>query len=481
MRKGLIALAAMLCVFGLSGCSKNQTPGEARDEKYLVEDYKVYYYDTPDEFMDFLGGSTELRSIEQAGLILDVLSIGSVADLVNKLFFENIVGGEFARIRIERHNFQYKSLDGEGNPIILSGTLVLPSSANKDVPHRLDDITLCHPWYMTNEECPSVDGNLVMYRAVYNEAVIIPDSQGMGTTYGLYKPPFTEWPQLARQTIDCELAALELMKDLNVTLAKDYVTKGMAMSKGAPVMVEVQRMLENTEPAWIRNLIRLESTYSACGPYDTFGMFTDTQTWDADPTDMWALLLLINSAYYAHPSEFRNFRLSDFYSDEFNSFKVSDGKGGEYTLADQISDKFDVDRGKFEESGLDAVAKILNPRFFREDGSFNEDDALVSRFFKILKSNNPTVGWTPKARILLEHSMIDHIAAYKYSSESYKDLKTDDRGISNPNVAQHVYSSLSHGTISSMAVGRMMILENPAYESIIDNLDLEALMEELPF
>ncbi|MCQ2174482.1 MAG: hypothetical protein MJY61_05040 [Bacteroidales bacterium] len=479
MKKVFFAFASILCVFGTVGCSKGLNPEEKSGDKYFVEESKVYRYETPQEFLDFVEATYYLDQIEEAGIILGLLSSGDILRMANKLFFENVTGGHISRLCVERHNFLYRTVDGQGNPITLSGALVLPLSADGKLTHQLDDITLSSPWYMDQDECPTVKGNLVMYRALYNEAVIIPDTQGLGTTYGVYKAPFVEWPQLARQTIDCELAALELMETLNVSLAKGYQTKGMAMSKGAPVMMTVQKMLENTEPAAVRDLIRMRSNYCATGPYDTYGMFTDLEVWNAQKEKLWALLLLINSAYYGHPDVFRDYKLSDFYSDEFNSVKVSDGKGGEYTLADKMSDKLGVSSKDFTKYGLDAAEKIVNPRFFAEDGGFNESDPLVAAFFKILKDNDAAKGWSPKCKLLMEHSMNDDVASYKYSSQSYSNLRMDERGLVNSNVTQHTYYSWDHSTVSAFAIIRMVLLENPAEESFIDLLDVESLLNSL--
>ena len=454
----------------IAGCGKDEadTPKPVRTDGYLVEVTDRFYYENTEDYIDFISASTvkvESETLKKIGFSL--VADGGIEELSRKVYSEQGNKGLSAHWRMERINFTYNSISATGEPIVLSGAIMLPNSTLPTVEHELDGVTLYNAYWVGTKDIIATDGAMIMIRASYNHLVVCSDFQGYGITEGKYNHPFLEYFTLARQSIDCELAALELIDRMGVRLKKGYGTYVMGMSKGAPVTMAVQKMLENSEPEEVRRRVNLEGTYCCSGPYDVKGLFFSINEGFAKGY-LWLVPMLVLSTYCSHPDLFEGFTVEDFFTKSFfNAKTVIDGK--EAGFPEAMNSQRMLERRVStlcNELGFDEIRKILSPRFFSENGDINTEDRLVSIFLGILESNNPSIGWAPKSPVLMEASITDDMVGYEGSYRCYENLKYDERGIPDRYVGFNTYNGFNHDEMSIFGMVRMFVMKNPV-ESLL--------------
>ena len=446
----LMVLAALT-----AGCEKaEQDPVIPEKESYLQEITSTVYY-SPEEFISYISDIVPAISNE----LLNSPEVKKLGFGIAK--FPEMVEMDTYDI-FEKCNFTYRSLDVFGNPVVLSGSAMFINTTYPGKSHVMDDVTLYQPYWLSMDECGTGKGSPAMVRAAYNQLVVVPDFQGFGITQGIMHNPFLEYSALARQSIDCEMAALELMDSLGIDMRCGYRTYNMGMSKGAPVAMAAQKLLENSEPRQVRNRIALKSTYCCSGPYDLIGL-TEKYIEKGEERNLWMIALMVTSAYYSHPDIFAGYSIEDFFTDKFNQVRVEkDGKM--ISLTEWIDllycDEHDMIR-TYREYGLTSVADIFAPRFFDAEGRLNLSDPLVSAFVRVHKENDPSQGWSPATQLVLEHSKDDNFVVYDISYSCYERLKKDSDGNENPYVRESTWSGLDHEEISVVGMLKMFFMRDP--------------------
>lgn len=429
---------------------------------YLTAVTDVKYFDSSDEFVDFISESVkEIESESLKKMLIGAIALDSENSVVRRMS-GNSGGGE-AQLHIEKYNFTYKSVDPSGNPIILSGALMLPNHKDRSGGYVIDDITLYNQYWIDANYASTLVGTPVMLRTVFNQAVVSSDFQGFGVDYGKHHHPFFEFYELARQSIDCQLAAMELMKYLGVKLSPDYGTYSMGQSKGAPVTMAVQKMLENSEPDSVRNAVRLKSSFCTTGAYNLVSLMKEYLE-SGESTHLWVLTMMVMGTYYSYPDQFQGVKLEDFFTDELNNATI-ERDGVTYSLYGWIDAGRTLNlylEDRYAELGIDSVHEILAPRFFDADGNVNYKDPLLVKLMSIWAENNTSDGWSPQTPILYFHSTYDNFVKYDISYQCYLNMAYNE-GVLNNNVKEITYnlSFLEHGLISGYAIVLMMQMIDP--------------------
>lgn len=442
--------------------------GQKKDETvgYLVSTTDSMAFNSASAFNEYIGGTLPEFDLE--------VSSKTIAALVNDAKLLKLIENMYQEqgnidLRFEKYNFTYNSKDNAGKDIELSGCVIFPNTPHGGTRHELDAVTLFHPYWLTLKTCATIAGSPVMARAAYNQAVVIPDFQGYGLTEESHHP-FLEYGILARQSIDCELAAFELLEKHGIAMRKGYITYNMGMSKGAPVAMRTLEMAQNTEPESIRKKLNIQSTYCCTGPYNPMGLLEEFNSEGAG-TNCWMGVMLVTSAYYANPDKFQGYAIEDFFSEDFNKAKVNDGER-DYNIVDIVESRLTGEtrlNELFTAFDLTSIRRILNPSFFKGSGSFDYNNELFRILSEILKSNDTATGWDPVTPVLIEHSTDDDFVNYDASMNSYESLRTLEHGGENWNVRQNTYRLLDHNTLSSLGIVRMVLMEDPA-ESILTKL-----------
>ena len=186
--------------------------------------------------------------------------------------FKETVGtgsGGARQWNVKRYVFTYKSISTiTGNDTTLLGSVIFPNNT-VGKPHQVDVLTLYHHQaYLDESWLPSHSVTMMAMHALHNSAVIEPD--GQGSTFTLDKMDdvdgATQGNLVALQMADCVLAALEVMRQENVTLAADGYTNNWGTSLGAYGATGFAQYMENDATPDLQALFKLSATFIGEGP-----------------------------------------------------------------------------------------------------------------------------------------------------------------------------------------------------------------------
>ena len=118
--------------------------------------------------------------------------------------------------QVQTCTFSYESVSVSGKPITLSGRITFPN-AKDGSGHKVKSLSLYVHYFLDKDVVPSLSLSPVDLRYLFDSAVIEPDLEGYGTSEDRPYCGFSMLAQ-ARQTADCMLAAIEILKDNGVEL-----------------------------------------------------------------------------------------------------------------------------------------------------------------------------------------------------------------------------------------------------------------------
>ena len=168
---------------------------------------------------------------------------------------------------LKRYVFTYKSVSGvTGNDTTLVGSVIFPTNTLGKA-HQVDILTLYHHQaYFMESWLPSRSVTLMALHALQNSAVIEPDGQGAKYEMEDLIRENLQGDLTALQMADCVLAALEVMKQDNVTLAEDGYSNNWGTSLGTTAATGFAQYMERDATPDLKQLIRLRATYIGEGP-----------------------------------------------------------------------------------------------------------------------------------------------------------------------------------------------------------------------
>jgi len=154
----------------------------------------------------------------------------------------------------------YMSTDKDGNPIRLSGRVILPSSGDiKNI------ILVSHFTITANYECPSNSFQLEGILALDGYALVIPDYIGYGITCNMTHP-YLITEVTARNVVDMLDATVPYLKKIGRAPVDDSIIL-MGYSQGGAATIAVQRYLENNAVRYGQKY-KIKRNYAGAGPYD---------------------------------------------------------------------------------------------------------------------------------------------------------------------------------------------------------------------
>ena len=188
---------------------------------------------------------------------------------MDALFKERVgTGAKGARQwNLKRYVFTYKSVSGvTGNDTILVGSVIFPTNTVGKA-HQVDMLTLYHHQaYYKRTWLPSHAVTMMALHALHNSAVIEPDGQGAQSKMEDLIRENLQGDLTALQMADCVLAALEVMKQDNVTLAADGYSNNWGTSLGTVAATGFAQYMERDATPDLKQLIKLRATYIGEGP-----------------------------------------------------------------------------------------------------------------------------------------------------------------------------------------------------------------------
>ena len=275
----------------------------------------------------------------------------------------------------------YPSVDIDGNPITLSGKVILPA---KGPVKRY--ILVSHYTIASNREAPSNIFSLEGLLVKLGYALIIPDYIGYGVTADLVHP-YLVMDVTARNVLDMYKAVVPFMKAAGREPEHDDIYL-MGYSQGGATTMAIQHMIEHHEEP-----IKIRRVFAGGGPYDikyTYDQFVETNfaSYPCAVPIMMQGMVVGNKLNL----DMRTMMASNIYEnlDEWVNSK-------RYTTS-QINALI----------GTQVTSDLLTPI------GMNRQSKEVSELYKAMTENSIlTYSWTPQAPVFMFHSMDDDVVPFE--------------------------------------------------------------------
>ena len=432
-----IALTAVLLSI-MTGCEKSDSYMEGDDivpSGYLVDIYESEYFANSEELVDYIDSLMALVLGNELANIFGLKIETELARVEFRNYLDVGINPDYSsKLAFELHRFRYRTVNPSGNPIILSGTLVMPNNTDDSRKYEMDHVSLFNEAMFVGKDIMPFRGVAGYFRVMYNSLVVVPDLQGYGITATLPKVDFAYINGC--QSIDCEMAALEVVRLRGASLKKGYGTYLMGVSKGAFTTLSAHKYLETEAPAEKLKAVNPIGSVCSGAPSDISAML-DYYLNIGETNNIVALSIVVNSLYYASPDFFAGYKLEDLFSDKYNKSEYALKTYG-CTLNELICSmelSYDELLDVCRKSGITSMADIFNSAMFNGDGSVNTSDKLYQTIKKAAECNNPMTGWTPSyCKCIIKHSIGDDVIPYQMAFDSYRKMSLYGRTVPNEKV-----------------------------------------------
>lgn len=281
----------------------------------------------------------------------------------------------------------YPSIDLEGEPIMLSGKVILPA---KGPIKRY--ILVSHYTIASNAEAPSNIFSLEGLLVKLGYALIIPDYLGYGVTAD-HIHPYLVMDITARNVLDMYLAVVPFMEAAGCTPEHDDIYL-MGYSQGGATTMAVQHLIEHHDD----EDIKIRRVFAGGGPYDvkaTYDRFVETN-YASYPCAVPIMLqgMVIGNKLDVDMSELMQPYIYEHLDEWVNSKRLTTG---------QINDLL----------GTNITSELLTAK------GMDRTSQEVSELYKAMVNNSIlTYSWTPKAPVFMMHSIDDDVVPYENATRA---------------------------------------------------------------
>ena len=281
----------------------------------------------------------------------------------------------------------YPSIDLEGEPIMLSGKVILPA---KGPIKRY--ILVSHYTIASNAEAPSNIFSLEGLLVKLGYALIIPDYLGYGVTAD-HIHPYLVMDITARNVLDMYLAVVPFMEAAGCTPEHDDIYL-MGYSQGGATTMAVQHLIEHHDD----ENIKIRRVFAGGGPYDvksTYDRFVETN-YASYPCAVPIMLqgMVIGNKLDVDMSELMQPYIYEHLDEWVNSKRLTTG---------QINDLL----------GTNITSELLTTK------GMDRTSKEVSELYKAMVNNSIlTYSWTPKAPVFMMHSIDDDVVPYENATRA---------------------------------------------------------------
>ena len=289
------------------------------------------------------------------------------------------------------YNFEYPSVDPYGNPVTLSGSIVVGDEVEADSKQASGMVLYNHFTVFQKDECPSRGDLGIVLKVVGSKLIAVaPDYYGFGVT-GDKNQAYCMSRTNAQSSVDALLAARQLLKEKGYKWG-DFLFN-LGYSEGGQTAMGVVRLVAEKYPD-----IKITHTVAGAGPYDIGETYRQ----------------LVSSGETSMPSTVISTLLA------YNEYNELDVDNNEMFL-DPILDNILIyllskDYKRDDLEGKLASYKIadwINPILF----DFNSDLSL--KFMEVFEKDNLSKGWKPRGdeRISLVHNKLDACVPYANTTQ----------------------------------------------------------------
>lgn len=350
------------------------------------------------------------------------------------------------------YNFDYPSINAEGEPIMLSSFACMP---DEDCSYVNGVIIGCHVTITSNTQCPSQYntsgsslsdvGQMMMHassgtvhasesdRAYYN-LVILPDYEGYGITRNL-PHPYLYQELTARQVVDAVRYGIALyntdsqVNSIRHPFRNDWRSICEGYSQGGAVALATQRFIEQNG---LTDELHLTGSVCGDGPYDLVStlLYYVGRDNSGYELSMPVVLPLILKGMCDDNPYMRNHQMSDYFVDRFLETGILTWIEEKVMTTDDITDAWanlyassNYFQSVLTSDGKAYLCDILKPEFItylRVLRSANPyftsvpvplptHRGLVEDVHFALESNCTIRGWQPEHAIFMYHSFEDTV------------------------------------------------------------------------
>lgn len=367
------------------------------------------------------------------------------------------------------YNIEYPSVDPFGNPVILSGSIIVGDEVDDNGKNAEGLVLYNHFTVFHKSECPSKGDLAVPLLVVGSKMILVAaDYYGFGVTEDKHQAYCISRIN-AQASVDALVAAQKLLKEKGYTWEDRLFNLGY--SQGGQTSIGVLRLLAEKYPD-----IKVTHTVAGGGPYDigeTYRQMVSAGE-SSQPSTVISSLLSYN--------EFYNLGIAN--ADLFKEDILK--KIPEYLLSKNYH------RPEIEEAwGVTKFTDMFQPVMF----DFNSD--ISKKLMAAFENDNLCQGWTPRGteRITLVHNEMDGCVPYanatkladffeqkgftvdrKYSRDRYVDGKVYlnhfslPDGSLKPDLAAHETGALYFAIESLLVASHYLELDEPWFD--LSDIDL---------
>lgn len=281
----------------------------------------------------------------------------------------------------------YESIDLDGNPIMLSGKVILPAKGSIK-----RYILVSHYTIASNAEAPSNIFSLEGLLVKLGYALIIPDYLGYGITAD-HIHPYLVMDLTARNVLDMYRAVVPFLEAAGCSPEHDDIYL-MGYSQGGATTMAVQHLIEHHNDTQIK----IRRVFVGGGPYDvkaTYDRFVETNI-AMYPCAVPIMLqgMVVGNKLDLKMEDMMAPYIYDHLDEWVNSKRYTTG---------QINDLL----------GTNVTSNLLTPL------GMNRTSQEVSELYQAMVDNSIlTYSWTPKAPIFMMHSIDDDVVPYENATRA---------------------------------------------------------------
>ena len=281
----------------------------------------------------------------------------------------------------------YESIDLDGNPIMLSGKVILPAKGSIK-----RYILVSHYTIASNAEAPSNIFSLEGLLVKLGYALIIPDYLGYGITAD-HIHPYLVMDLTARNVLDMYRAVVPFLEAAGCSPEHDDIYL-MGYSQGGATTMAVQHLIEHHNDTQIK----IRRVFVGGGPYDvkaTYDRFVETNI----AMYPCAVPIMIQGMVVGNKLDLKmEDMMAPYIYDHLGEWVNSK----RYTTG-QINDLL----------GTNVTSNLLTPL------GMNRTSQEVSELYQAMVDNSIlTYSWTPKAPIFMMHSIDDDVVPYENATRA---------------------------------------------------------------
>ena len=423
---------ACIAIF-LNSCQKN-TPFV--DPTGKISGYLVSYEQTTQQQADKALNAV-LSTIDDYGFIGTARQV--VTSAINNLLGSNFSG---ARWQMKIYTIVYNTVDAQGRRIQLSGDVAYIDDTNEGSTRELSAVSIFNTMFNMDDVDNLYYNSTKLYettvlplRSFHNNLVVFPLFQGAGNDKGVHKFTPMEYGLKARQSIDCAMAALQLIQVLpRISMEEGYGLENMGVSNGASTAVAIHYLLENGGVSdRVASSLNLLGTYAGEGTYtpsthilNILGnkISSSSGIYDELPFNSLAIL---QGMMDSHPDIFSQYgvqEVRDYFSDDVLQIKIP-YNGEKIDLIDYMNtgnlSPLEEDL-YFSPNGLD-ISNMFSSDLFKSSGTLNYNSALVKAVYDASTQNELYFSdWLPVANMTIVHSKADEVSTLTSAQNMYENL-----------------------------------------------------------